>query len=155
MTTRSLRDMLVEHPFFVGCSSDCMYVVTGCAANARFSAGAMLCQEGEPAEHFYLLREGRVAIECFVPGRGKVSIQTLGPGDVFGWSWIVPPYVFDFDARVLHDSRVVSLDAACLRGKCDVDAALGYELLRRFSGVMVDRLRHTRMRLLDLYGAPS
>ena len=82
-------------------------------------------------------------------------IETLDPGEIVGWSWIFPPYVWHFDARAVDEVRVVSFDGACLRGKCESDHALGYELMRRFAGVMIDRLLHTRLRLLDVYGRSS
>ncbi len=79
-------------------------------------------------------------------------IETLGPGDVVGWSWLFPPYRWQFDAVALERVAAVALDGACLRAKCDDDTRLGFELTRRFAGVLIDRLQATRLRLLDLYG---
>jgi len=155
MEVKTLEPLLYKHPFFADCPAAYVKVLAGCATNVRYQADEVLCREGEEANIFYMIREGHVAIESFLPGQGKVSIQTLGPGEVFGWSWIIPPYTYDFDARVLEPSRIIALDAVCLRQKCEDDVALGYDLLRRFSAVMVARLRETRMRLLDLYGTPT
>ena len=92
-----------------------------------------------------------VALEVFTPTRGPVVIETLGPGEVLGWSWLFPPYRWHFDAQAVEPVRAVALDGGCLRGKCEEDPRLGYELTRRFAAIMMDRLQATRLRLLDVY----
>ncbi len=82
-------------------------------------------------------------------------IATLGEGAVVGWSWLFPPYRWSFDARALELTRTVAFDGACLRGKCEADTTLGYELMQRFAAVMLDRLQATRLQLLDVYGQPA
>ena len=115
-----------------------------------------LLREGDPADEFFLIRRGAVAVETDVPGRGAVTLETLGPGELLGWSWLVPPYRSAFGARALEAVHVMALDGACLRGKCERDPALGYELLKVVATVFVRRLEETRMRLLDLYaGVPG
>ena len=94
---------------------------------------------------------GQVALETVVPGRGAVILQTLHDGELLGWSWLVPPYRTAFDARSIATTHVIAFDGACLRGKCEADPALGYDLLKLLSGVFVERLQDTRLRLLDLY----
>jgi CRP/FNR family transcriptional regulator, cyclic AMP receptor protein len=109
-------------------------------------------REGDPADAFYVLREGAVALQTEVPGRGAIVLQTLHDGELLGWSWLVPPYRVAFDARSLGTTHAIALDGACLRGKCEADPALGYALLKILSTVFVERLQDTRLRLLDLYG---
>jgi CRP/FNR family transcriptional regulator, cyclic AMP receptor protein len=149
---RTIDELVGESPVFEGMTEEQLQLIAGCAQNAGFAAGERLFREGEPADTFYLVRKGRVALSTHAPARGPVLIETLDPGEIVGWSWIVPPYVWHFDARAVDDVRAVAFDGACLRGKCETDHALGYELMRRFGGVMLDRLQHTRLRLLDLYG---
>jgi CRP/FNR family transcriptional regulator, cyclic AMP receptor protein len=149
---RTIDELVSESPVFEGMTDEQLQLIAGCAQNAGFAAGERLFREGEPADTFYLVRKGRVALSTHAPARGPVLIETLDPGEIVGWSWIVPPYVWHFDARAVDDVRAVAFDGACLRGKCETDHALGYELMRRFGGVMLDRLQHTRLRLLDLYG---
>ena len=115
----------------------------------------MLFRTGEPANTFYVIRHGRVALDIHDPRRGTLVIASLGEGEVAGWSWLVPPYQWMFDARAVSPVSAVALDGACLRGKCDQDPALGYALMQRVSHVMYERLQDARMRLLDLYGSPS
>jgi CRP-like cAMP-binding protein len=93
-----------------------------------------------------------VALETFVPTRGAVTIETLDPGEVVGWSWLFPPHRWHFDARALSLVRATIFDGACLRGKCEADPQLGYDLMSRFAQVVVERLQQTRQRLLDVYG---
>jgi CRP-like cAMP-binding protein len=149
---RTIDELVSESPVFEGMTDEQLQLIAGCAQNAGFAAGERLFREGEPADTFYLVRKGRVALSTHAPARGPVLIETLDPGEIVGWSWIVPPYVWHFDARAVDDVRAVAFDGACLRSKCETDHALGYELMRRFGGVMLDRLQHTRLRLLDLYG---
>ena len=88
-----------------------------------------------------------------VPGRGEGVVATVDEGDVVGWSWLVPPYRWFFDARAVTEVSAVSVDAGCLREKCDEDPALGYALMQRVAQVMYQRLQSARIRMLDLYGA--
>ena len=127
-------------------------LITGCAKNVRFPEGAVLAREGQPADEFFLIREGRVAIGMPTPRGGCHIIETLDAGDVVGWSWLLPPHVWHFDVTAVTPVRALSMDGRCLRNKCDADTRLGYDLMKRFSRVMVERLAATRLQLLDLYG---
>jgi CRP/FNR family cyclic AMP-dependent transcriptional regulator len=150
---RTIPHLLHEHPFFAGLSDESIDMVAGCATNVRFQAGQYLFREGEQADTFYVLRHGRVAVEARTPTR-SIVIDTTDEGEVLGWSWLVPPYRWTFDARAVGDVRAVSFDGACLRGKCADDAELGYAFLQRVVPVMSADLHSARVRLLDLYGRP-
>jgi CRP-like cAMP-binding protein len=152
MTIRGLETLLSEHPFFSGLAPDTISFIAGCGSNVTFQAGEYVFREGEPADSFYIIRHGVVQMEIFVPGRGPLAIETIGPGEVLGWSWLFPPYRWSLDARALELVRAVALDGACLRGKCEDDPKLGYELMKRFARVMMERLQAARIQLLDLYG---
>lgn len=151
MRIQTIEDYLPRHPFFAGLDDDALALVGGCAEHVRFRAGEYLFREGEPADTFYVLRSGRVALETRL-GTGARVLDTADADDVVGWSWLVPPYRWMFDARAVTDTRALAFDGACLRGKCEDDPALGYALLQRVVGVMSDRLHSARVRLLDLYG---
>ena len=155
MTIQTFEKVLAEHPFFGGMAEPHLDTVTGCVANMVFKPGDFIFREGEPADSFFLIREGRVAVEVFVPNKGPVTIETVEGGEVLGWSWLFPPYNSRFDARALSSVRALSLDGACLRTKCEKDAAFGYDMLKRFTQLVVSRLEATRMQLLDLYGNPD
>lgn len=147
-----LERILGEHPFFAGFAPEHSHLVSGCARNHRFDAGQYLFHEGEQANEFYLIRHGRVALEIVAPGQAPIVFATLGPGEIVGASWLVPPYRWMFDARALELTRAIGIDAACLRGKCEADHHLGYEMMKRFLPILVSRLHATRLQLLDVYG---
>jgi CRP/FNR family transcriptional regulator, cyclic AMP receptor protein len=152
---RTLDAVVLEAPVFAGLDDRYAAHLAGCAQTAGWDQGEMLFREGEQADAFYVVRHGRVALELFLPNRGPLTIETIEPGEVVGWSWLFPPYRWHFDGRAVAPVRAVAVNGACLRGKCDEDPALGYELMRRFSQVMLERLQATRMRLADLYGKPA
>lgn len=151
---RTIDRLLAESPVFAGLEPDQLAFIAGCAGNVGFRRGDRVFREGEPADTFWLIRRGRVALSVDVPGRGGVTIETIEAGEVLGWSWLFPPHRWQYDAWAAEDVRAVGFDGRCLRDKCDDDPALGYELMRRFGQVMVERLRATRVRLLDVYGSP-
>jgi CRP/FNR family transcriptional regulator, cyclic AMP receptor protein len=149
---KGMRELVATHPLLAGLPAPVLADLSGCARNVTFRGGGLVLAEGEPADTFYLLRRGRVAIEVGAPGKGALVVETLGPGASIGWSWLIPPYRWQFDVRALDDVGAIALDAACLRGRAEADPVLGYELLKRVSGVLLQRLQATRVRLLDLYG---
>jgi len=149
---RTLEGILAKHPFFADLDPRYLQLAVGCAANVRFDAGELVVREGDEASNFYLIREGQVALEVFAPGRGTMTIETLEDGEVLGWSWLIPPYRWRFDARAAKPTRAIVFDGTCLRGKCGEDHELGYELLKRVAAVLGQRLDSLRYRLLDLYG---
>jgi len=153
MMIENLDPILDEHPFLQGMEKNYLQLITDCAMNVRFDAGELIFREGEEADQFYLIRQGRVALEVFIPQRGSNPILTLGTGDALGWSWLIPPHKWRFDARAAETTRAFAVDGKCLRGKCDEDPSLGYDFLKRVVEIIVERLHATRLQLLDVYGA--
>jgi CRP/FNR family cyclic AMP-dependent transcriptional regulator len=149
---QTLDEVVAEAPIFAGLEQPELVTIAGCTQTAGFEEGEYVFREGQPADVFYLLRRGAVALETFVPTRGPVRLTTIHEGDVLGWSWLFPPYRWHFDARALEPVRAVAFDGACLRDKCGEDHDLGFELMQRFAEVMVSRLQATRLQLLDVYG---
>ena len=149
---RTIETLLQDVPIFQGMSEEALELVSGCATNIRFSDGEVLFREGDEANVFYVIRHGRVALDMFVPARGPVTIETVDPGEVIGWSWLFAPYRWHFDAKALGLVRATVFGAACLREKCEQDPVFGYDLMSRFAQVLIERLQWTRLRLLDMYG---
>lgn len=152
MEIEGLERIVREHPFFAELEEGFGKLISGCAKNVRFEAGQYLFHEGEPADQFYLIRHGRVALQLTSPGRGAMTFQTLGEGEVVGVSWLVPPYRWTYDAKALELIRAIAMDATCLRQKCEADHDLGYNMMKRFMPVLIQRLHATRMQMLDVYG---
>jgi len=152
---RTLEGVLAKHPFFSGLDRRYLETAAGCASNMRFNVGDFIFKQGEEANHFYLIREGKVSLEVFVPGPGGLTVQTLRGGDVLGWSWLVPPYKSMFDARAAEMTLAIVLDGKCLRDKCETDHELGYELLKRVTPILGQGLDATRVRLVDIYSGTT
>ncbi len=151
---QNIEAFLPGHPFFAGLDDAAISVMAGCAVNAHMRPGEFLFHEGQAADTFYVVRSGRVAIQMRLPTEGVV-LDTARDGDIVGWSWLVAPYRWTFDALATEETSVIAFDGACLRGKCDADPGLGYALLQRVVQVMSARLHSARVRLLDLYGVRS
>lgn len=149
----TLEPILAEHPFLKGLPPALLAELVGCAANVKFDTGAFVFRQGQEANNFYILRDGKVAVEVFAPQKGAITIDTLAAGDVLGWSWLIPPYHWHFDARAIEPTRAIALDGRCMRTKCESDHELGYELMKRFAQIIEQRLDATRWQLLDVYGA--
>ena len=149
---RSIPDLLKEHPFFADLPGETLELIAGCGRNVHFGQDERIITASEPADVFYVLRSGKVAIEVDTPQQGPLVIETIGPGDLLGVSWLLPPYRWTFGARAVDSTSAIAVDAACLRGKCDDDPALGYEMFKRFAGLVRDRLQATRLQLVDVYG---
>jgi CRP-like cAMP-binding protein len=152
---RTIEQYLPDNPFFAGLDPSALALVAGCATNVSFESGEFLFREGQPADRFFVIRRGRVAIEVHGPATGTMVVDTADASDLVGWSWLVPPYRWLFDARAVEATGAVAFDGLCLRGKCDEDPRLGYELMKLVTQVMFGRLAAARVRLLDLYGAPG
>lgn len=155
MQTEDLSQLLRQHPFVADLSDQHLQVLAGCASNVRYEEGSYLIHEGQVADKFILLRSGRVALEIDMNERGALRIQTAGPGEVLGWSWLISPFRWHFNGCAVTDVRAIALDGKCLRTKCENDHDFGYEMLKRLSHVMERRLEATRLQLLDVYGTNS
>jgi CRP-like cAMP-binding protein len=149
---RGLEELITDSPVFTGLAAEQLQLIAGCGRNEHVEAGTPLFREGEPADRFFLIRTGAVALEIASPAGGALVIETLHAGDVVGWSWLFPPYRWHFDGRATAPTSLIAFDGACLRGKCDADHELGYELMGRFAASLVERLQATRLQLLDVYG---
>jgi len=150
--TRTLESLLMDFSLFHDLDHVYMRLLSECASNVGFVPRERVFRQGGSADQCYLIRHGRVSVELCSPHQGPVIIQTLGEGEVLGWSWLFPPYQWYFDARALEPTSAISLDAVCLRSKCDQNPKLGYELMKRFSGIMHERTHAARLQVMEIYG---
>lgn len=146
-----LSGILKNHPFIKDLDEGYLKQLVGCASNVVYKENEVMFREGDNAKKFYLIRQGKVALEINGREKGNVRILTVGPGQILGWSWIISPYKWHFEAHALEEIRAIALDGECLRNKCEEDPKLGYEMLKRFSHILESRLQTTRMQLLDVY----
>jgi CRP-like cAMP-binding protein len=150
----TMEELLHSHRLLSGLRPEDIDIITWCSRNRAFAPGEMLFREGQVADTLYLVHRGNVSVDVHQPGQGTVVIETIGTGAVVGWSWIVAPYRWTFDARAIDEVGVIAIDSVCLRTKAIADPAFGVALLSRVATEILDRLQSTRLRLLDLYGAP-
>jgi len=146
---KTLEESIIKHPFLKGMGPEHLKILIDSAMRAEFKAGEIIFREGDPANRFYLIEEGRVELESRKQDRPPVHIQTIGAGDVLGWSWIFPPYYWNFEAQAVDPTKAIFFYGTRLREKCDEDRGFGYELMKRMSAVMLQRLQATRRQLLE------
>lgn len=151
---KHIEDVLGEHSFFADLPPATRSLIAGCGVNARHAAGEMIAREGDPADTFFAIRHGRVAVRLTPPAGPPLTLATLEDSEILGWSWLVPPYRWQYDATALTDTATIRFDGACLRQKCEADPALGYELMKRFASLFARRLSSARIQLMDLH-APA
>ena len=149
-----LEHVVSAHPFLQGMTQHQIRILAGSAMRTPFKAGELVFSEGDPANRFYLLLSGRVALESYVHECGNKIIETIGAGEVLGWSWLFPPYFWHFSARALEPTDAIFINGTPLRAECEADHDLGYQLVSRLAAVMVRRLQAARRQLLALPGIP-
>ena len=144
--------VLAAHPFLRGMSADQLGVLAGTACDVTFSAKHRLFEDGGSANRFWLIRSGHVSLDLHIPGEGPVVIESIGMGELLGWSWLVPPYKWAFGAVAATALEAFEFDAPAVRERCANDPVLGYELNQRITRVLAKRLQATRIRLIARSG---
>jgi CRP-like cAMP-binding protein len=151
MTTDPLAKRVSKHPFLRGLTHDHLALLTDCALPAQFKAGQIIFREGEKAKLFYLIEKGKVVLESKGEFGEPAAIDTVGAGDLLGWSWMMPPYKWHFTARAVEPTEVIYFAGTILRDYCERDHSLGFELHKRLSAVMMKRLQGARRKMLAMH----
>ncbi|NJP07527.1 MAG: cyclic nucleotide-binding domain-containing protein [Chloroflexaceae bacterium] len=146
-----IESILRDHPFFAELEHDDIELIAEHSTNVRFEPDTYIFRQGEPANQFYLITYGKVAIEAFSPERGPLTVLTVAEGEVLGWSWLFEPYIWHFDARTVDMTRAIAINGEKLRAQCEQNHELGYQLMRRGVHVVEQRLQAAMIQLLDLY----
>jgi CRP/FNR family transcriptional regulator, cyclic AMP receptor protein len=147
--SQSLYSLIEQQPFFKGLSPHQLQLLTDSAMKMQFEAGQSIFEAGSPANRFYLILEGKVMLESEVPEHGMIPVQTLGPGDDLGWSWLFPPYYLHLSARALEPTKTIFFYGTRLREQCEQDHDLGYEIMGRIADVVIQSLNATQQRLIE------
>ncbi len=143
------------HPFFAGMKQAQLALLTDCAIPVHFKKGERVFREGEIANRFYVLETGKVVLESARKYGEPVIVDTIGAGDLLGWSWMFPPYAWQFTARAVQETNAIFFYGTILREYCERDPSLGFELLKRMSVIMNRRLQAARNRMLSLHAKQS
>ena len=147
--SQELYALIAEQPFFKGLNSQQLQLLAASALEMKFETGAIIFEEGSPANRFYLILEGEVLLESEMEDRNVIPIQTLGPGNDLGWSWLFPPYSLHFSARAVKPTRTIFFYGTRLREQCEQDHELGYQIMKRIAEVATQSLRATQRRLMQ------
>jgi CRP/FNR family transcriptional regulator, cyclic AMP receptor protein len=142
---------LAEHPFFSGLSEPLLELIAPLATSERFEDGEYILREGQDADEFYLIQSGQVALEIYTPANGVLTVETIGAGEALGWSWMIPPHQWRFDARAIGMTRAVMIDGKRLRAACEENHDLKNELLIRVTQLIAHRLHATRSQLMGIH----
>ncbi|MEU7906138.1 cyclic nucleotide-binding domain-containing protein [Actinoplanes sp. NPDC049118] len=153
--TDDVVDRVAALPFFAALNPQQLRQLCEAGMPASYQPGERIFAEGGTADRFWLIETGDVALDIRVPGRGDQVIETLAGGAVLGWSWLHPPYRWQFGASARERVEAIAFDAATVRDRCDADPVFGYAMLRLFTPVITERLQATRLRLLDLYATAA
>jgi CRP/FNR family transcriptional regulator, cyclic AMP receptor protein len=143
---------LAAHPFLRGMSADHLEMLAEAARDVKFPARYRLFEDGGSATRFWLIQCGHISLDLYIPGEGPVVIETIGMGELLGWSWLFPPYRWAFGAVAATAVEAFEFDAAAVREACAADPGLGYEFSQRISRVLAKRLQATRIRLIARSG---
>jgi len=146
-----LQYTIARHEFFRDFKPQHLSIFQDCVSDGRYSRDQFLLRQGQGAERFFIVRKGEVRLELLTPEHGSIPIQTIGPGEIVGWSWIIPPYLSTFDARAVEAVQVITFDASELRRQCERDFELGYRVLQKFSLALSTRLDAARAKLVEYH----
>jgi CRP/FNR family transcriptional regulator, cyclic AMP receptor protein len=149
--TETMKTRVALHPFFVGMNRTHLALLTDCAIAVQFQKGQIIFREGECANRFYLIETGKVILESSGNSGGAVIVDTIGAGDLLGWSWMFPPHTWHFTARAVQLTTAIFFYGTILREYCEKDHALGYELLKRMTAVMNRRMQAARNKMLAIH----
>lgn len=155
MSDQAIRNYLSGHRFFSGLDKDVIDFLAAAAVTRQVERGHVLFRQGTPSDKFYLLKSGRVSVEVPALVGPVLQIQDLGQDQVLGWSWLIPPYQWHFQARVEEDSEIIEFDGRAILAHCEQDPKFGYELFKRFAGLMSERLDAARQKMMDEWNPPG
>jgi len=144
-----LENVIAGHPFGRGLKPSHLRLLKESAMRMHYKSGELIFREGDPANRFYLIEQGRVSLESPRTDHAPVTVQVIGPGDVLGWSWLFPPYVWHFDARALEPTTAIFFYGTRLREQCEQDRDFGFEMMKRMTQIVIKRLQATRRELLS------
>jgi CRP/FNR family transcriptional regulator, cyclic AMP receptor protein len=139
---------LAAHPFLHGISEDHLEVLARAASDITVPERHRFFEDGGHATRFWLIQSGHVTVDVHVPGQGRVPVDTIGMGELVGWSWMFPPFTWAFGAIAASPVEAFEFDAPVVRECCAADPALGYEVTQRVAQVLTKRLKSTRNRLI-------
>ena len=151
MNDKNIRQMIADSAFFAGLGDEAIGFLSLHAEHRGLAAGRVLFQQGDRARHFYLVLEGHVSLGIPALEGPALELQDLGPGEIAGWSWLLPPNVWNFQARARTAVEFLEFDGAAVLERCESEPRFGYELIKRFSALMSERLKFARDKMMQAW----
>jgi CRP-like cAMP-binding protein len=148
---KTMATRVALHPFLAGLNRTQLTLLTDCVISVRFKPGDIILREGDQADRFFLIETGKVVLESGKDHGQPVVVDTIGAGDLLGWSWMFPPYTWQFTARAVAPTRAIFFAGSVLREYCERDHSLGYALLKRMNAVMTRRMQNARRKMLGVH----
>lgn len=155
MSVQGIEDHLADHAFFEGLDDLCLNFLAGASRSRQLAAGDLLFHQGESADYFYLVRHGELVVQVPALMGPALQIQKLGADQVLGWSWLIAPYRWHFQALATEDSELLEFDGSLVLAHCEEDPSFGYQLLKRFAALMSERLDGARQKMMDQWDPPG
>jgi CRP/FNR family cyclic AMP-dependent transcriptional regulator len=149
MSNQTTAEYLSAHEFFSGFSDDVLNFLCQCSSTHSLKNGQILFRHGENADKFYVVRQGRLSIQIPAIMGPPLEIQSLGKDQVLGWSWLIPPYKWSFQAKAEADAELLMFDGKLILARCEQEPAFGYALLKKFAALMSLRLDAARRKMMD------
>ncbi len=149
-TTAPAAEAIAAHRFAADMKPEHLKRLRNAAMFKQFERNEIVFREGEPANRFYLICQGKITLESTGDGESAPQVQFVGEGEVLGWSWLFPPYYWHFSARAVEPTNAIFFYGTRLRAQCEEDPVFGYELMKRMAAIVIKRLQNTRVQLLQL-----
>ncbi len=149
MGNPALRAILDNNAFFAGMDDTHLDFISDHAMEKHIETGHVIFRQGEHADKFFLVLDGAINVEIPALYGPTLTIQNLKSGHMLGWSWLISPYEWDFQAKVEESTQLLEFDGAAILKHCDDDPNFGYAFLRRFTELMSERLHAARQRMMD------
>jgi CRP/FNR family transcriptional regulator, cyclic AMP receptor protein len=149
MSNQSITEYLSNHEFFSELSDDVLKILCEYSSTRKIKKGQILFRQGEKADKFYVVRNGLISIQMPAIMGPALEIQNVGKDQVLGWSWLISPYKWNFQAKAEEDSELLEFDGTDLLARCEQEPKFGYELLKKFAGLMSVRLNAARQKMMD------
>ena len=151
MKDPGIADVIADNPFFAGLAREDIEFLAGKAERRRLKRDSVLFRYGDRSDRFYVVLSGKISVEVAALEGPPLELQALDAGAVLGWSWLIPPYTWSFQARADEDAEVLEFDGTAIRARCESDPRFGYELIKRFSGLMSERLHFARQKMMEAW----
>ena len=149
MSNQSITEYLSAHEFFSQFRDDDLKFLCECSSTREIKKGQILFRQGEHADKFYVVRSGRISIQMPAIMGPTLEIQAVDEDQVLGWSWLISPYQWNFQTKAEEDSELLQFDGVAILARCEQEPKFGYELLKKFAGLMSVRLNAARQKMMN------